>query len=115
MKLLYCRLCQDALKLLPQERTCRCGHVSGRYDPMTHHATVVGRHAEVVGLDNREFLQALKSADLEPTVFGVGPDVRSWLYPHNYDKVVRVLHDHKRSLDVAGQPRRNPPVRALPR
>ena len=89
MKLLYCRSCRDCLRLQPTLRTCSCGRTRGQ-DHDGRPAEVYGRYAEVLGVQNISLMHALNSPDLEPTVFGIGPDVRAWAYPHNYEKVVRL-------------------------
>ncbi len=91
MKLLYCRSCRDSLKLQQVTRTCRCGKSAGKMLSDAHHAEVWGRNAEVVGVGDLQLTQALNSPELEPTVFGIGPDVKCWVYPHNYEKVKRNL------------------------
>ena len=89
MKLLYCRSCGDSLRLQRVARTCMCGRSSGKMDVDAHHAETWGRHAEVIGIGDIPLMHALRSPDLEPTVFGIGPMVKTWVYPHNYEKITR--------------------------
>jgi hypothetical protein len=89
MKLLYCRQCRDCVKLQLLVRHCRCAKSSGKLDRDMHTAETWGRYAEVIGVGDQHLLHALKSPDLEPTVFGVGPEIKTWLYPHNYERITR--------------------------
>lgn len=89
MKLLYCRSCRDCVRMQVVVRHCRCTKSSGRMDTDMHNAEVWGRHAEVVGVGDTQLMQALGSPDLQPSVFGLGPEVKTWLYPHNYEKIKR--------------------------
>ena len=90
MKLLLCRSCKDSLRLQIVTRTCRCGHSTGKLLMDMHSAEVWGRNAEVVGIGDVQLMHALNSPDLEPTVFGVGPDVtKCWVYAHNYEHITR--------------------------
>lgn len=93
MKFLYCRspLCQDAVKLQRQDRTCKCGKCSGKLNDDMRSATITGRYAEVLEMNDTSLLQALKSPDLEPTVFGIGPVVKAFIWPHNADMITRKL------------------------
>ena len=90
MKILYCRACKDALKLLHQRiRSCSCGQTSGKYVGEGHDAEVWGRYSEVIGVGDIPLLHALKSPELDAPVFGLGPEVRTWIYPRGYEKIIR--------------------------
>lgn len=89
MKLLYCRSCRDMVKLIPTVRHCRCAKTSGKMDRDMHRAETWGRHAEVIGMGDTPLMHALAHEDLNATVFGLGPEVKTWIYPHNYEKITR--------------------------
>ena len=54
-----------------------------------HHAEIFGKEAEVVSLDDKGMLFALKSPELERPTHGIGPDIQAWMFPHNYYKIKR--------------------------
>ena len=57
MKLLYCEKCQDVVRLIEKERTCRCGLSGGRYiDDLN--AEYWGDSAYPIGFANTSFLAA---------------------------------------------------------
>lgn len=89
MKLLYCKSCKDCVRMQLAVRHCRCMKSSGKMNEDMHRAETWGRHAEVVGIGDTPLMQALNSPDLEATVFGLGPEVKTWIYPHNYEKIQR--------------------------
>jgi hypothetical protein len=51
VKLLFCRICGDVVKLERRKRSCRCGDVHGKYQRDGAHA-VVSDHAVVIGIGN---------------------------------------------------------------
>jgi hypothetical protein len=59
MKLLLCTLCQDVKKLAESPTHCECGMSSGQYLSDGWNAKVKGPHAQVIGLNNRDLLDAL--------------------------------------------------------
>ena len=90
MKLLLCRSCQDMVKLATSEvRHCHCKRCSGHYLEDGHNAEVWGREAEVIAIGNTSLIHALKSEDLTKPALGLGPDIRAWLFPHNYFRITR--------------------------
>lgn len=65
MKLLFCRICGDVVKLERRKRACRCRDVSGRYEADGANATVSQR-AIVIGIGNGSLdsaVHALASSD----------------------------------------------------
>jgi hypothetical protein len=68
VKLLFCRICGDVVKLERRKRSCRCRDVHGRYEQDGAHATVSQR-AIVIGLGNgnlQEAVQAFERCDPDP-------------------------------------------------
>ena len=62
MKLLFCPLCEDIVKLaLAHEdyRTCTCGKSCGKY--MTHEHAIYGGHAIPIGINNNAFILAMSN------------------------------------------------------
>ncbi len=57
MKLLFCPICTDIVKLDYAERSCKCGRSSGFYHKDGWHATVSGE-AVCLGIHNPDFAKA---------------------------------------------------------
>ena len=95
MKFIYCRTCHDVFKLALKERRCECGRTSGWYLKDGHSAEVHGKEAEVIGIDDKTLVMALKSAEIEHPTHGLGPDVRAWVFPRNYYRIRRRDLDRK--------------------
>jgi hypothetical protein len=60
MKLLFCKSCQDVIRLIDTERSCRCGSTRGRYVNETL-AVYSGADAVPIGFANRSFARAVRS------------------------------------------------------
>lgn len=58
MKLLFCKACQDVIRLISTERRCRCGKTRGRYVDDIH-AVYSGRDAVPLGFKNSIFAWAV--------------------------------------------------------
>ena len=85
MKLLYCRKCQDILKMVPMApRKCWCSVSSGKLNWDTS-ATVRGEHAEVIVIDNESFELALSGKDAPRT------GINAWLVPHEEGTSIKWL------------------------
>jgi hypothetical protein len=68
MKLVYCPACQDLFKM-PVSKThkkCMCGASGGRYMANGKNAVICGK-AIPIGIDNREFMQAIKKRNKRTT------------------------------------------------
>jgi hypothetical protein len=68
MKLIYCKECDDVVRLLDEVRQCRCGRCTGRYKPESE------SHAEFSGpcvpfaLSNRTFKLAVDTRNEDRVV-----------------------------------------------
>ena len=62
MKLIFCPKCQDMVKLLHDKRYCSCKASWGWYEKDGRNA-VIGGEAIPIGIDNSQFVPALKEAD----------------------------------------------------
>lgn len=61
MKLLFCKNCQDVIRLVQEEvRTCRCGKVSGKYINDLD-AIYSGKEAVPLGFSNHSFANAIRN------------------------------------------------------
>ncbi len=58
MKLIYCTKCQDVVRLVREERHCRCGLSAGIYTEDGLNATYSGPCLPL-GFDNGSFVRAL--------------------------------------------------------
>jgi len=58
MKLIYCALCHDVLRLFKECRLCICGESGGQYLPDGLHVEIFGA-AIALGFDNDIFYNAL--------------------------------------------------------
>jgi len=75
------------VKLDYLKRTCKCGNVSGYYkeDGLN---IVVSETAKVIGVDNHSLAIGSKLIDENPSV-EIGPNVLSWVFPHNHKRITR--------------------------
>ncbi len=61
MKLILCTNCQDVVRLMPEEeRFCKCGMCSGKYDDEGIYAWYTGKYCVPIGFDNESFLKAIQ-------------------------------------------------------
>ena len=57
MKLLYCSICEDVIKLRTKVRSCTCGAVSGRY--LDNRMAVYTGDAVPLGINNKTLLHTV--------------------------------------------------------
>lgn len=77
MKLLFCPLCQDVVKMIEREpRACHCGASHGVVAADGIHATIRG-HAIPLGFDNSSLAGALRSRPEE----GLGSRFEAFVIP----------------------------------
>ena len=60
MKLLYCKTCEDIVKLTKATRTCRCGATGGHYKVDGYNAIYYGP-AIPLGFTNGSFIEAIRN------------------------------------------------------
>jgi hypothetical protein len=86
MKLLFCPVCGDVVKLTHQFRSCQCRACQGRYvsDDVV---AVTGDCAEVIGLDSGGVHAALALVDSNDRR---GPDIAAWMFQHGSDRIQRL-------------------------
>ena len=84
MKLIFCPACHDVVKCTFVFRTCQCGKSWGKYIDM--YEVEVGGRTIVLGLDNNDLLQGLRSIPKE----GKGPSVRAWVFAQKSDKIRKI-------------------------
>jgi len=56
MKLFYCPLCGDIVRMQLEERTCKCGESKGKYTDNIN--SVVSEGAIPMGIDNNTLIEA---------------------------------------------------------
>lgn len=77
MKLIFCPLCEDVVKIrTEQERRCWCGKSGGRYLSDGLHALTFGS-AIPIGFNNASFLRAVKNKPRE----GSGHEFTAFVIP----------------------------------
>lgn len=75
MKLLFCKNCQDVIRLFEDEvRTCRCGNTSGKYINASD-AIFSGESAIPLGFNNN----TLRGAILKQPIRGMGSDFNAFV------------------------------------
>lgn len=84
MKLLWCRACNDVVKLDYEKRTCHCRNSSGWYHDDGWHATVVGRSVEVIGLDNN-VLRIIPRNGVDKNI-----ELPAWKFSYTGDDAARI-------------------------
>lgn len=77
MKLLYCRLCYDVIKLDYITRWCKCRKVGGRYNADGYHAKYWGEFAVPLGFANSSLVQAI----LDQPEEGMGERFEAFVIP----------------------------------
>lgn len=60
MKLLFCKNCQDLIRLIASNRSCLCGKTSGHYDDDLN-AVYEGDFAVPIGFLNSSFSKAIQN------------------------------------------------------
>jgi hypothetical protein len=76
MKLVLCKNCQDVIRLIDEERKCRCGNVSGRYLDEIH-AEYSGEYAVPIGFANSTLVHAVHN---QPES-GIGETFEAFVIP----------------------------------
>ena len=77
MKLIFCPLCEDVVKIrTEQDRKCWCGRSGGRYLPDGLNAFVFGS-AIPIGFNNKSFRRAIKDKPKE----GSGHEFTAFVIP----------------------------------
>lgn len=67
MKLLFCKNCEDIIRLIPnRERFCQCGATSGLYRSDGYHADYIGEQAVPLFIDNESLLEAIQNRPKGP-------------------------------------------------
>ena len=92
MKLIYCPICQDVVKLWHQDdeaRFCHCGASFGKYDEDGLHATIYGE-AIPLGFDNASLRDALKLRPEE----GCGSQFSAFVIPKVCNTVKEIKNGH---------------------
>ena len=86
MKLLFCKRCQDIIRLCIEERRkCRCGHASGQYDENGETAVYSGEDAVPFAISNPSFALAVRT---QPHA-GWGPDFDAWVFSKVNNRIRR--------------------------
>ena len=93
MKLILCTECEDVVRLTFDVRRCGCGAIAGHYLPDGWHARV-SDNAVCIGFDNHTLVRGLATlSKMSPISTALGPDVKSWLFPKNYERIERVKRE----------------------
>jgi len=82
MKLIFCPVCSDIVRLIRKKRTCECGASWGHYEEDLLHSVIGGR-AVPLGLVNSEFHMALYDRPKE----GLGSRFTAFVIPEKCDTV----------------------------
>lgn len=78
MKILFCKECQDCIKLVPQrESRCMCGKSHGTVKPDGLNAIISGENAIAIGFSN----QSLRIAVIKQPIEGLGKDFVAFVIP----------------------------------
>lgn len=85
MKLIFCTVCNDVLRLYRHRRTCECGAAWGHYLEDNLHAAI-GASAIPLGFRNDEFARDLRA---RPAV-GLGSRFAAFVIPEKCDTVTLV-------------------------
>lgn len=77
MKLILCKKCQDVVRLIQEEeRTCKCGSCSGKYEDDLH-AYYKGEHAVPMGFANSTLVNAV----VNQPESGMGSNFTAFIIP----------------------------------
>lgn len=85
MKLLFCKRCQDVVRMQSEFRSCQCGATRGRYLADGDHAEYVGDDAVPLGIANPSLARAI----LEQPEQGTGRTFTAFVVPRANDKFKR--------------------------
>lgn len=76
MKLIFCTKCQDVVRLLKEERSCKCGNCTGKYlDDIN--AVYSGETAIPLGISGRMLFRAIRNQPKE----GLGKNFEAFVIP----------------------------------
>lgn len=85
MKLIYCKLCQDVVRLIKDhDRKCSCGKSGGQYLDNLN-AEYFGDNAVPIGFSNPDFRIALRNRPKE----GLGTRFEAFVIPEMCDTFIR--------------------------
>lgn len=84
MKLLYCTICKDIIKLISTVRGCCCGESSGYIKPDKKTAVVHGP-TRVVGINDKTFFEAVNNQPKQ----GSGKNFTSYILPKDNKSVLK--------------------------
>lgn len=87
MKLLYCKACNDLVRLQREWRLCNCRRSAGRYEDAAR-AIVAGEPAFAVGIMGDAITRAI--SDVATASGRFGPAFSGWVFPLDFEKVTRV-------------------------
>jgi len=68
MKLIFCKSCEDVLKLMEYRKVCDCGSSWGEYIDDSLINAVYGGKAVPIGFNNRSFVEALRPMSIKDSV-----------------------------------------------
>lgn len=78
MKLIFCKKCQDIVRLFSELRTCKCGECSGRYINDIYAIYNGGENVIPIGFGNNSFLDAVEN---QPEGMGKGKVFKAFVIP----------------------------------
>jgi len=84
MKLAYCKLCGDLVRLTYAKRTCMCGSTEGRYFDSVN-AEILGEYSVAIGFENLSFKLALDNVPES----GMGVHFTAFVIPENVPSILR--------------------------
>lgn len=91
MKLLFCKSCQDIIKLTYTVRACNCGKTQGIYLPDGLHARYTGKYAIPIGIANNQFGDAIRNQPLgDKDNFIWGERFESWIIPKKCSTMIKI-------------------------
>jgi hypothetical protein len=86
MKLLFCKSCNDIVKLIETKRTCKCGKVGGKYTDDLN-AVYFGEMAVPIGFANSTLVKAINNQPQN----GIGENFTSFVIPRDCSTYKLVL------------------------
>lgn len=85
MKLIFCPVCEDVVKLVASRRYCHCARSYGQYLGDGLHAEI-GGEAVPIGFDNHSFARAIKQRPEE----GEGSRFEAFIIPVKCDNITKL-------------------------
>lgn len=87
MKLIFCKKCQDVIRLIQEEkRTCRCGECSGQYTDELR-AWYKGDAAVPLGFNGTSFVNAIENQPAK----GFGKDFTAFTIAKKCDTFTKIV------------------------